>query len=270
MRAAARTCASCSGEPAVAKSLGRACAACAVARVMRHELLLLLMSRGSCELSTVILPHEIADWQRAHAPQHPAPARVHWPRRKLRAPPPPTHTHSLPRVFLEERLQQDGAFTDALERDAVDLRTIMGLGSKEAAGIEADVKEKAYRRLLREEVTSGRLDAAPSKAEVLGDLCERVRFDPDVAKQLHESLYKQARRGGMCCSPACMRKRGCLTALRLRCCRSSAACWRRRSCPRRTTPSSSACSGCCASSRWACAGLRAPACLAQRASMAHC
>lgn len=33
------------------------------------------------------------------------------------------------------------------------------------------------RRLLREEVTSGRLAAAESKAEVLGDLVDRVRFD---------------------------------------------------------------------------------------------
>ena len=33
------------------------------------------------------------------------------------------------------------------------------------------------RRLLREEVTSGRLAAAASKAEVLGDLVERTRLD---------------------------------------------------------------------------------------------
>ena len=155
-------------------------------------------------------------------------------------------------------------FANAIERELIpagELATVKAFASK--------LPENAA-RIAGVLTLIANPDAWTIKAEVLGDLCERVRFDPDVAKQLHESLYKQARRGGMCCSPACMRKRGCLTALRLRCCRSSAACWRRRSCPRRTTPSSSACSGCCASSRWACAGLRAPACLAQRASMAHC
>lgn len=34
-----------------------------------------------------------------------------------------------------------------------------------------------HRRLLREEVTSGRLEAAESKAEVLGELVDRVRFE---------------------------------------------------------------------------------------------
>lgn len=38
-------------------------------------------------------------------------------------------------------------------------------------------KTRTRRRLLREEVTSGRLAAAESKAQVLGDLVERVRFD---------------------------------------------------------------------------------------------
>ena len=48
-----------------------------------------------------------------------------------------------------------------------------------------------YRRLLREEVTSGRLDAAPSKAAVLQQLCERLKFNPEAASALHKSLYRQ-------------------------------------------------------------------------------
>lgn len=48
-----------------------------------------------------------------------------------------------------------------------------------------------YRRLLREEVTSGRLDAAPSKAAVLQQLCERLKFSPEAASALHKSLYRQ-------------------------------------------------------------------------------
>ena len=47
------------------------------------------------------------------------------------------------------------------------------------------------RRLLREEVTSGRLDAAPSKAAVLQQLCERLKFNPEAASALHKSLYRQ-------------------------------------------------------------------------------
>ena len=47
------------------------------------------------------------------------------------------------------------------------------------------------RRLLREEFTSGRLDAAPSKAEVLGQLCDRLNFDDEAASQLHKQLYRE-------------------------------------------------------------------------------
>lgn len=44
---------------------------------------------------------------------------------------------------------------------------------------------------MREEVTSGRLDAASSKAEVLGELVDKVRWDSDAAMELHKSLYRQ-------------------------------------------------------------------------------
>ncbi len=47
------------------------------------------------------------------------------------------------------------------------------------------------RRLLREEFTSGRLDAAPSKAAVLGELCERLGFDSEAAAALHRQLYRE-------------------------------------------------------------------------------
>lgn len=47
------------------------------------------------------------------------------------------------------------------------------------------------RRLLREEFKSGRLDAAPSKAEVLGELCDRLNFDGEAAAQLHKQLYRE-------------------------------------------------------------------------------
>ena len=40
-------------------------------------------------------------------------------------------------------------------------------------------------------MTSGRLDAAPSKAAVLQGLCDTVKLQPEVAQALHKSLYKQ-------------------------------------------------------------------------------
>lgn len=57
----------------------------------------------------------------------------------------PTLPPPLPRVFLEERILKDGAFSDSLEADAAELKTLMGLGNKEAAEIEADVKQAAYK-----------------------------------------------------------------------------------------------------------------------------
>lgn len=95
------------------------------------------------------------------------------------------------RSYLDERIARDAAFSDALAADAKDLQVIAGLGTKEAANIEDDVKEKAYRKLLREEFTSGRLDAAASKAEVLGELVDRVQWDSEAALELHKSLYRQ-------------------------------------------------------------------------------
>lgn len=95
------------------------------------------------------------------------------------------------RVYIEERLARDGSYTDSLEADAVDLRTILGLGPKEAAGMENDIKERAYRKLLREEFTSGRLESASSKAEILGELVDKIRWDADAAMELNHSLYRQ-------------------------------------------------------------------------------
>jgi len=95
------------------------------------------------------------------------------------------------KVFLEERLRLDGVFADETEAAFGELRQIFGLGPKEAAQIRDDVVVRAYRAKLREKVTSGELEAAPSKAEVLGELCDSLRFEPEAAGQLHMSLYRQ-------------------------------------------------------------------------------
>ena len=95
------------------------------------------------------------------------------------------------RVYLEERLSRDGVFSDSLASDATNLRFIVGMGPKEADSIEGSVKEAAYKNLLREAVTSGALDSAASKAEMLGELVDKVQWDSEAALALHESLYRQ-------------------------------------------------------------------------------
>ena len=40
-------------------------------------------------------------------------------------------------------------------------------------------------------MTSGRLDQATSKAAVLQQLCDRLKFNPEAAGSLHRSLYRQ-------------------------------------------------------------------------------
>ncbi|KAK9839292.1 hypothetical protein WJX81_005958 [Elliptochloris bilobata] len=95
------------------------------------------------------------------------------------------------RVYLEETLRRGGRFSEQLERDAVDSQKVLGLGVKEAREMRDDIVSKAYRRLLREEFTSGRLDAAASKAAVLGELCERLGFDAEAAAALHRQLYRE-------------------------------------------------------------------------------
>ena len=47
------------------------------------------------------------------------------------------------------------------------------------------------RRLLREEFQSGRLKSAASKAELLEDLCERLKYDPDAATEVHKGIYTE-------------------------------------------------------------------------------
>jgi hypothetical protein len=68
---------------------------------------------------------------------------------------------------------------------------MLGLGVREAEELRGEVVSRAYRRALREAFQSGRLDAAPSKAEVLGDLCDSLAFDSEAAAALHKQLYRE-------------------------------------------------------------------------------
>ncbi|EFJ41589.1 hypothetical protein VOLCADRAFT_98450 [Volvox carteri f. nagariensis] len=106
------------------------------------------------------------------------------------------------RLYLEEKLNRAGEFSAQMDADAAELATIMCMGAKETQALRDEVSAKLYRRLLKEEVTSGRLDSATSPASVLQSLCDKVRFRPEAALELHRQLYKaklsallEARRG---------------------------------------------------------------------------
>ncbi|KAL6967787.1 hypothetical protein U1Q18_033596 [Sarracenia purpurea var. burkii] len=71
------------------------------------------------------------------------------------------------------------------------LRNIFGLGKREAEFIMMDVTSKVYRKRLAHSVSSGVLEAAPSKAEFLQNLCDELHFDPQKAIEIHEEIYRQ-------------------------------------------------------------------------------
>ena len=71
------------------------------------------------------------------------------------------------------------------------------MGRKEAEEAAAEVTSKAYKRLLSNAVTSGALDKAASKAEFLQDLCDNLRFDPDLATAMHAGEAWGRRRGNI-------------------------------------------------------------------------
>lgn len=45
--------------------------------------------------------------------------------------------------------------------------------------------------MLREEFRSGRLKAAPKKAEVLQNLCDRLGYDSEAALDVHKSIFTE-------------------------------------------------------------------------------
>lgn len=63
---------------------------------------------------------------------------------------------------------REGRFTPQIESGLKELSVILCLGAKESGEVRGDVAGQLYKRLLREEVTSRRLDAAASPAQVGG------------------------------------------------------------------------------------------------------
>lgn len=80
---------------------------------------------------------------------------------------PPARLHSRhPQAPLLRPLHTQRAFTPALDADLKELASILCLAPKDAADLRAEVAAGLYRRLLKDEVTSGRIDKAPSPAQV--------------------------------------------------------------------------------------------------------
>eukprot|EP01025_Chloroclados_australasicus_P017172 TRINITY_DN18743_c1_g1_i1.p1 TRINITY_DN18743_c1_g1~~TRINITY_DN18743_c1_g1_i1.p1 ORF type:complete len:1134 (-),score=210.36 TRINITY_DN18743_c1_g1_i1:514-3858(-) len=95
------------------------------------------------------------------------------------------------RVYLEETLRKEGLFSEQLEKDVEDLKIALALSPKDTYRVVNQVKSRVYRAMLREEFTSGRLDAAPEKGVILNELIQKIRFDGPTALDLHMSLYRQ-------------------------------------------------------------------------------
>jgi len=83
-----------------------------------------------------------------------------------------------------------GAFTPAIESDLKELSAMLCLSAKDASDIRSEIAAGLYRKLLKEEVASRRIDQATSPAKVLGDLVARSGFSPEAAVELHKSLYR--------------------------------------------------------------------------------
>ena len=52
------------------------------------------------------------------------------------------------RIYIEESLRTNDAFTEQLEDDVADMQTIMGLGAREAADIRSEIVSKTYKYAL--------------------------------------------------------------------------------------------------------------------------
>eukprot|EP00873_Tetraselmis_striata_P004915 jgi/Tetstr1/425179/TSEL_015640.t1 len=114
---------------------------------------------------------------------------------KFEEPGRPNDLKEVLKVYLEEKLRKYDGFTEEMETALNELRGVFGLGPKEVTAIRDDVVVRTYRNKLREKVASGELEAAESKAAVLQEMCNNLRFDPASAAQLHMSIYRQKLKG---------------------------------------------------------------------------
>ncbi|KAH7443068.1 hypothetical protein KP509_02G017700 [Ceratopteris richardii] len=95
------------------------------------------------------------------------------------------------RVYVTEAFST-GQLEDEKVSSLAKLKRIFALGNRESEDIMLEVTSKVYRKLLAQAaVPAGELDQASSKAAFLQSLCDKLRFDPEKAKELHEEIYKQ-------------------------------------------------------------------------------
>ncbi|KAF6255592.1 hypothetical protein COO60DRAFT_1641425 [Scenedesmus sp. NREL 46B-D3] len=94
------------------------------------------------------------------------------------------------KVFAEELVGREGRFTPQIEADLKELAVVLCLGSKDSGEVRSGIAGTLYKRLLREEVTSRRIDAASSPAQLLGELVEKSGYSPQAAAELHKQLYR--------------------------------------------------------------------------------
>ncbi|CAI5964990.1 unnamed protein product [Closterium sp. NIES-64] len=94
------------------------------------------------------------------------------------------------KTYLSEALNAP-RLTSAQTEALAELRNTFGMGKREAEEASDEVTRKVYRRKLANLVTGGELDRAASKAEVLQELCDSLKFDPEKAAQIHEEIYRQ-------------------------------------------------------------------------------
>ena len=93
-------------------------------------------------------------------------------------------------TWLEARLGEGAAWTEADDAKARALREQLGLSARETDATLADARVAAYKDLLREELSSGRLKAAADPAAALEGLCDRLGFDTEAALKVNEGLWR--------------------------------------------------------------------------------
>jgi hypothetical protein len=94
------------------------------------------------------------------------------------------------RTYLGDALET-GELTSAKSDALQQLKTVFGMGTRETESVTEETTARVYRKLLSDKVKSGELEAAPSKADFLQDLCDKLQFDPVVASRVHEDIYRQ-------------------------------------------------------------------------------
>lgn len=94
------------------------------------------------------------------------------------------------RAYASEALSS-GRLEDDQVAALNQLKKIFSLGTRETEQIMLEITTKVYRRRLSQVVSGGDLEAAPSKAVFLQNLCNELRFDPQKASEVHEDIYRQ-------------------------------------------------------------------------------